>query len=269
MNWQQLLNVGKHLVVRVEMWLKAGIKPAPDRQIVGVVTDLFRSKQGLITENAFLRQQLIILKRQQTTRPATTQQDRRILVVLASKLHGWKDALHVVKPDTLLKWHRQGFRLFWRWKSKSQIRRPRIAPETITLIKTMAVENRLWGSPRIRDELHKLGIQVSKRTVQKYMRQARRNLPPQRHSQNWSTFLANHAGEIWACDFVHTYDLFFRSVFIFFMIELGSRQVIHYGVTRRPTDPWVTQQLREATPLGERPQYLICDNDGKYGVGFK
>jgi putative transposase len=144
----------------------------------GFVSDLFRSKKDLIVENAFLRQQLIILKRQQTTRPLITQQDRRILVVLASKLVGWKNALHIIKPDTLLKWHRQGFRLFWKWKSKSHRHNPQLAPETIALIKEMALANRLWGAMRIRDELLKLGITVSKRTVQKYMRQARRGLPP-------------------------------------------------------------------------------------------
>jgi putative transposase len=168
----------------------------------GVVSDLFRSKKDLIVENAFLRQQLIILKRQQTTRPLITQQDRCILVVLASKLAGWKNALHIIKPDTLLKWHRQGFRLIWKWKSKSQGHNRRLAPELIALIKEMALANRLWGAMRIRDELLKLGIMVSKRTVQKYMRHARRGLPPKQQGQAWSTFLANHAKEIWACDFV-------------------------------------------------------------------
>jgi hypothetical protein len=101
-----------------------------------------------------------------------------VLVLLASTLRGWKDALHIVKPDTVMKWHRQVFRLFWRRKSRGQPRKPRISPEVIALIKEMAVENRLWGSPRIRDELLKLGFKVAKRTVQKYMRQARRGLPP-------------------------------------------------------------------------------------------
>ena len=180
------------------------------------------TKQELIAENAFLRQQLIVLKRQSSGRPAITQQDRRILVVLASKLRGWKDALHLVKPDTLLKWHRKGFRLFWKQKSQGQRRKPRLSPETITLISEMAVENRTWGAPRIRDELLKLGIKVAKRTVQKYMRQPRRGLPPDHKRQTWSTFRANHADEIWACDFVQTYDLFFRTIFVFFMVELGS-----------------------------------------------
>ena len=188
------------------------IKPAPDRQITGIAADLLRSKQELIAENAFLRQQVIVLKRQSPGRPAITQQDRRVLVVLASKVRGWKDALHIVKPDTLLKWHRQGFRLFWKRKSQGQSRKTRLSPETIALISKMAIENRLWGAPRIRDELLKLGIKVGKRTGQKYIRQARRGLPPERKSQTWTTFLANHADEIWACDFVQTYDLFFRTI---------------------------------------------------------
>jgi transposase InsO family protein len=101
------------------------------------------------------------------------------------------------------------------------------------------------------------------------MWQARRKLPPQHHSQTWSTFLANHASEIWACDFVQTYDLFLRTIFLFFIIEHGSRRVVHAGVTRASTDAWVAQQLREATPFGEGPRFLICDNDDKYGLHFE
>jgi hypothetical protein len=177
MNWRQLWHAGKQLITRglqqVEAPVKQWIQPAPDRQITGVAADLFRSKRELIAENAFLRQQVIVLKRQHTGRLPITPPDRRVLVVLASRLRGWKDALHIVQPDTVVKWHRQGFRLFWRRKSQGQPRKPRISPETIALIKEMAIENRLWGSPRTRDELLKLGIKVAKRTVQKYMRQAR------------------------------------------------------------------------------------------------
>jgi hypothetical protein len=133
----------------------------------------------------------------------------------------------------------------------------------------MAVENRLWGAERIRGELRKLGIRVCKRTVQKYMRQSRRRAPLERKSnQNWLTFVRNHASQIWAVDFLPVYDLFFRPLFIFFVIELGSRRVMHYGVTRSPTDEWTAQQLREATPFGEAPRFLIRDNDSKYGERF-
>jgi putative transposase len=242
-------------------------KPDTASLITGTVVDVVRSKRDLIAENAFLRQQLIVLKRQ-TPRPMLTPQDRGLLVLLASRVRGWKDALLVVKPDTLKKWHREGFRLYWRRKSKAKTRQPRISPEAIALIQQMAVENRTWGAKRIRDELRKLGHRVSKRTVRKYMKQARRDLPPRQTGQPWSTFLKNHASEIWACDFVQTYDLFFRTIFVFFIIELESRRVVHFGVTRSPNDVWVAQQWRNATPFGEGPRFLIRDNDDKFGPHF-
>jgi transposase InsO family protein len=123
----------------------------------------------------------------------------------------------------------------------------------VALIKEMAEQNRLWGAERIRGELLKLGIRVSKRTIQKYMRQVHKTRPP---------------GQSWACDFLQVTDLFFRSLFAFFIIELQSRKVIHVGVTRNPTDAWTAQQLREATAYSAGPKYLIRDNDGKFGVGF-
>jgi transposase InsO family protein len=129
----------------------------------------------------------------------------------------------------------------------------------------MAANNRLWGAERIRGELLKLDIRVSKRTIQKYMRQVR---PKRARGQTWKTFLRNHAAEVWACDFLQVTDLFFRPLFAFFVIELKSRKVIHVNVTRSPTDLWVAQQLREATPYGERPKYLIRDNDRKFGQDF-
>jgi len=168
----------------------------------------------LIAENAFLRQQLIVLKRQ-TPRSSMTPRDRGLLVFLASKVRGWKDALLVVKPDTLKKWHREGFRIYWRGKSKGKTRKPRISPDAIALIQQMALENRTWGAKRIRDEVRKLGHWVSKRTVRKYMKQARRNWPLRQSGQTWATFLKNHVSENWACDFVQTYDVFFRTIFVF------------------------------------------------------
>jgi transposase InsO family protein len=141
-----------------------------------------------------------------------------------------------------------------------------LAEDIVALIKRMAKENRGWGAKRIRGELAKLGIQVSRSAIQKHIQQVRGSNPS---SQNWATFLRNHASQIWACDFLQTYDIFFRTVFVFVMIELGSRRVVHYGVTRNPTDKWVAQQLREATPFGERPRFLIRDNDRKYGKSFE
>jgi transposase InsO family protein len=129
----------------------------------------------------------------------------------------------------------------------------------------MAHENRLWGADRIRGELLKLDIRVSKRTIQKYLRQGR---PPRPTGQPWATFLRNHAGETWACDFLPVTDPFFRPLFAFSVVALGTRRVMHVGVTRHPTDAWVAQQLRQATPFDERPRFLIRDNDGKYGSCF-
>jgi len=173
------------------------------------------------------------------------------------------------EADTLIGWHRLGFRLYWRRKSRVRQGRPPIPAETIAPIEAMAIHNRTWRAKRIQGELFKLGIKVSKETIKKYMRRARKGLPPLKRSQTWATFLANHAKEIWACDFVQTYDLFFCTIFVFFMIELGSRRVVRFGVTRSPSDAWVAQQLREATPFGAGPRFLICDNDGKYGASFE
>jgi putative transposase len=226
--------------------------------------DLTRGKAELVAENALLRQQLILLRRQ-IKRPRYTKTDRLLLVLLAKVTRTWRQAHFIVQPETLLKWHRQGFRLFWKLKSKATSTQAKIAPETIALIKEMAKNNRLWGAERIRGELLKLGIRVCKRTIQKYMRHVR---PSRSKGQNWRTFLRNHAGEIWACDFLQVTDLFFRSLFAFFIIELRSRKVIHVGVTRSPTDAWTAQQLREATPYGQTPKYLIRDNDSKFGARF-
>jgi putative transposase len=239
-------------------------QPATPSLMLGTVTDLVRSKSELVAENALLRQQLIILRRQ-VQRPACTKADRMILVLLARASRAWKQALFIVQPETLLRWHRQGFKLYWKYKSRAASAKPKISAETVALIKEMARDNRLWGAERIRGELLKLGIHVSKRTIQKYMRHAR---TPWRRGQSWATFLQNHAKDMWACDFLQVTDLFFRSLFAFFIIELHSRKVIHVGVTRSPTDAWTAQQLREATAYGAGPKYLIRDNDRKFGLGF-
>jgi len=135
----------------------------------------------------------------------------------------------------------------------------------VGLIKSMAYDNRTWGAERIRGELLKLGVQVSKSTIQKYMNEARAPLSPQ---QTWSTFLRKHAKDIWAVDFLQTHDLIVRANFVFLIIELGSRRLMHFGVTRSPSDAWVARQLREATSSGEGPRFLIRDNDDKYGDAF-
>jgi len=242
----------------------AWTKPDTTSLLLGALTDLSRSRSELLAENALLRQQLIILRRQ-VKRPACTKTDRMLLVLLARLVQTWKQALIIVQPETLLRWHRQGFKLFWKYKSKAASLKPRLSQETISLIQEMAKDNRLWGAERIRGELLKLGIRVCKRTIQKYMRQVRATRP---RGQTWSTFLQTHAQQVWACDFLPVTDLFFRSLFAFFIIELHSRKVIHVGVTRSPTDAWTAQQLREATAYGVGPKYLIRDNDGKFGPRF-
>jgi putative transposase len=240
------------------------IKPPTTSLVLGTFADLTRSKAELLAENALLRQQVIILRRQ-VKHPVCRKTDRFILVLLARVVRTWKQAIFLVQPETLLRWHRELFRVFWKHKSKAHARKPRISPKMISLIKEMAANNRLWGAERIRGELLKLGIRVSKRTIQKYMKQIR---PKRPGGQSWKIFLRNHAAEVWACDFLQVTDLFFRPLFAFFLIELKSRRVIHVNVTRSPTDLWVAQQLREATPDGQTPTYLIRDNDCKFGPSF-
>jgi transposase InsO family protein len=187
-------------------------------------------------------------------------------VLLASRLRAWRQTLLIVQPETLLRWHRQGFRLLWRRRSRPRSTpQPKVAAETIALICEMAAANRLWGAERIRGELLKLGIRVAKTTVQRHMRTAR---PPRCAGQSWATFLHNHASEIWACDFLPVTDLVFRPLYAFVVVALRSRRVVHVGVTRHPTDAWVARQLREATPFDQRPRYLVRDRDSKYGSAF-
>jgi len=241
-------------------WTKSLTSSLP----LGTLADLGKSKPQLIAENAFLRKPLIILSRQ-VKRPVYRNADRMLLVLLARLVRTWQQALFIGQPDTLLRWHRELFRLVWKRRSKAASHAPKIAAETIALIREMAAKNRLWGAERIRGELLKLGMHVCKRTIQKYMRRVR---TPQPGGQKWSTFLHHHEAALWSCDFLQVTDLFFRPLFAFFLIELKSRRVIHVGVTGSPTDPWVAQQLREATPYVQAPKYLICDNDSKYGPCF-
>ena len=242
---------------RVKRW----IKPATSLLIIGTFSDLTRSHTDLLVENALLRQQLILLNRQ-IKRPQLTNPDRFRLVFLSHFTAFWKQALHIVQPDTLLRWHRELFRFYWRRKSQGK---PKITPETIALIQEMAKENQLWGAERIRGELLKLGIEVSKRTVQRFMPKEKKTGSS---SQNWATFLKNQASGIWACDFTVVYDWLFRQWYIFVVMELKTRRIIHTGVTKYPTDKWTAQQLRDSTPWGKGPKYLIRDRDKKYARHF-
>ena len=248
----------------VKRLLRQWTRPDNHSLLRNTVLDLARSKSELVLENALLRQQLIVLERQ-VKRPQLTWRDRSLIVLLTSKLRTWKAALMIIQPDTVLRWHRDLFRLVWKRKSKGKRGRPPLTEDIVALIRQMARENRGWGAKRIQGELAKLGIQVSKSTIQKYTNDVRQSLSSK---QTWTTFLSNHASQIWACDFLQTYDLFFRAVFVFVIIELRSRQIVHFGVTRNPTDQWTAQQLREATPFGEGPRFLIRDNDNKYGDSF-
>ena len=170
--------------------------PGPTSLLLGTLTDLSRSKSELVAENALLRVPLIILRRQ-VNRPACTRTDRMLLVLLARVGRTWKQALFIVQSETLLRWHRQGFKLLRKYKSRAASPTPRIFAETVALINEIARDNRLWEAERIRGEFLKLGIRVCKRTIQKYMRAVRTSRP---RGQTWKTFLHTHAQQIWACD---------------------------------------------------------------------
>jgi hypothetical protein len=182
---------------RIKLW----IKPATSVLIIDLLSDMTRSHADLVVENALLRQQLIVLNRQ-IKRPQMTNPDRFLLVLLSRFTKFWKQAIHIVRPGTLLRWHRELFGLYW-WK-KSQ-GKPKISSETIALIEKMAKENLIWGAERIRGELLKLGIVVSKRTIQRHMPKDRKE---HSSSQNWATFLKNQASGIWACDFTVVTDCY-------------------------------------------------------------
>lgn len=216
----------------------------------------------LIAENALLRQQLMIVRRQ-IKRPRITNMDRLRLLFFARITPAWKQTLHIIQPETLLRWHRDLFRIYWRRKSKVAMNKPRIAQQTIGLIQQISTENRLWGAERIRGELLKLGVHVSKRTVQKYMVRSSRV-----SGQTWASFIQNHARDIWACDFTTVHTLLFQLLYVFVIQALHNRRLVHIAVTKNPTDHWVAQQLREATPWGDGSRYLIRDRDNKFGTVF-
>ena len=181
---------------------------------------------------------MLFRSRSNVKRSQLTDPDRFRLVFLSHFTKFWKQSLHIVQPETLPRWHRELFRIFWRQKSQGK---PKVAPETISLIQKMAKENHLWGAERIRGELLKLGIEVSKRTIQKYMPKERGS---RSSGQTWATFLKNQAGDIWACDFTVVYDWLFRQWYIFVVMELETRRIVHTGATKFPTDEWTAQQLR-------------------------
>ncbi len=231
----------------------------------GFLADLLRTPKELRAENAFLRHQLTVAARG-SKKPQFHAWDRFLLVALSRMFSSWRDALVLVKPDTLLRWHRDGFRLLWKWRSqKKSPAPPRVPPGVVDLIRRMATENRLWGAERIRGELLKLGIAIAKRTIQRYMSKAR-STPPD--GQRWSSFLRQEASGIWACDFVEVRDLWFRCHYVFLVIHLETRQLLHAASTLTPTAAWTVQQLRDLTPFGIGPKFLLRDNDGKFTPAF-
>jgi len=255
--WDRLANAADQLFRRVT-------QPADSNAVTGTLADLPRSRAQLLVENTFLRQQLAVLHRQTKT-PRLAWRDRLSLLLLAPWVPNWKSILQIVRPETLLRWRRAGFQLFWRFQSRRRGSAHRLDALTIDLIQRLARENPLWGAERIRGELLKLGVHVAKCTIQKYRRAVRSVATP---GPSWATFLKTHRNDIWVCDFVPVVTLFFQTVYAIVIIRLGSRRVVHVNATRHPTDAWVAQQLREATPFGEKAKHLICDNDTKYGPLF-
>ena len=221
-----------------------------------------RSRSRLAAENLFLRKQLALYaERRVKCRRATDA--TRITLVMLTRLMDWKAALIIVKPETLIRWHRKGFRLFWRWKSRAR-GRPRLPVEVQDMIAAMAGANPTWGQERIAAELQlKLGIRVSPRTVRRYMRRGGRPRDRQA-SQRWSTFVRNHAAAMLACDFFVRITATFRTLYVFVVLEVGTRRIVHWNVTEHPTAGWTVQQFRAIVP-GDQPQcFLIHDRDSIY-----
>jgi transposase InsO family protein len=198
-------------------------------------------------------------------RPKLRPRDRVFWTCLRRWWPDWKNSLEIVQPETVVRWHRQGFRLYWRWKSQAgRPGRPSIEPEVRALIRRMSQENPTWGAPRIQSELTLLGYHVADRTVAKYMLR-----PRQRPSQTWHTFLENHVGDLMGIDFFTVPTATFRVLFCFIVLRHQRRRVVHFNVTTSPTARWTAQQLIEAFPFDEAPCYLIRDRDGTYGSDFQ
>ena len=224
---------------------------------------LFRSRAALETENLVLRHQLNVLRRKSPGRLAFSSIDRLVFLGMYTLAPNVLEALKIVKPETVLRWHRAGFRAYWRWKARSRGGRPRIPAEIRDLICKMSIANPLWGAPRIHGELLKLGIDVGQTTVAKYMAKTRR--PP---SQGWKTFLVNHADGIASMDLFVVPTLSFRLLYGFLILLHGRRELLWLGVTAHPTAEWIAQQLTEAFGWRNAPRYVIRDWDCVYGARF-
>src|SRR6516225_6577529 len=230
---------------------------------LAVLASPFKSKARLEAENAVLRHQLIVLRRRPRGRVRLTDHDRLFFIRLYRWFPSILQVLTIIRPETLLRWHRAGFRCYWRWKSRRRGGRPPVKTELRALIRRMSIENPLWGPPRIHGELLKLGFDVAESTVSKYMIKHRG--PP---SQTWRTFLRNHADAIAAIDLCLVPTLTFECLFAFLVVSHGRRQLLWFAVTKHPTAEWLAQQIAEAFPWDTAPRYLIRDNDAAYGQAF-
>lgn len=232
--------------------------------IWSVLIGQLKSRSRLAAENAVLRHQVTVLRRQIRGRVRLTNFDRTFLV----QLYRWCPSIlrifSIVRPETVIRWHRYGFRSYWRWKSRGRGGRPPINAELRALIRRMSRENRLWGAPRIQGELLKLGFSVAQSTVAKYM--AKNDDPP---SQSWSTFLRNHAPQIAAMDLFVVPTISFVPLYVLVIVRISRRELAWISVTRHPTAAWVAQQITEAFPWSEAPRYLIRDRDGIYGAAVR
>jgi transposase InsO family protein len=219
------------------------------------------SRRDPALENLLLRQQLAVLK-EKGVRPQLSASDRSFWVLIARLWPRWRDALHIVRPETVIRWHREGFRRHWTRKCKSK-GRPVLDPKTRELIRRMSQANPLWGAPRIHGELLKLGIEISQTTVAKYL--VRNRKPP---SQTRRTFLENYANDIIATDFFTVPTTTFRVLFVLVILSHDRRKILHTSVTEAPTAEWTARQVIEAVGLDDAPKYLIRDRDRKFSAFF-
>jgi transposase InsO family protein len=233
--------------------------------VLRFLSSMLRPHVQLAAENLFLRKQLALYLERQV-KPRRADDATRIALVALSRLIDWRRVLTIVQPDTLIRWHRTGFRLFWRWKS-SPGGRPRLPAELRQLIAAMAAANRTWGEERIASELLvKLGIRVSPRTVRRYM-SAGPGTKNGSGSQAWSSFVRNHARAVLACDFFVTVTATFRVLYIFVVLEVGTRRILHWNVTEHPTAEWTIQQVRMLVPGDQSHRFVVHDHDSIYSEG--
>jgi transposase InsO family protein len=226
--------------------------------------DPFRSRASLEAEIVSLRHQVALLRQRLGRRRVRLSWfDRGLWVALSRLWPNWRSTLVIVRPETVLRWHRNGFRAYWRWKSRPHGGRPKISPETRALIARMRRETPLWGAPRIHGELLMLGVNVSESTVSKYLRRAPR--PP---SQSWRTFFRNHRRESVAVDFMVVPTITFALLYVAVVLDHGRRRILHVAVTAHPTEAWAAQQIVEALPWESPAKYLFRDGDGIYGDAF-